>query len=105
MRHNDTKVKRNVLQITQNGAKTLAFYHKMVYNISEKREANGLTVFEHLNKQIRDHNLLYKYGDEMGRVSMIEIRGKITFAYELGLITPDEWETLICKVFLILDGE
>ena len=49
--------------------------------------------------------MLYKYGDEMGRVSMIEIRGKITFAYELGLITTDEWENLICKVFLILDGE
>ena len=105
MRQNATKVKRNVLQIPQNDAKTLDYFHKMVYNISEKREANGLTVFERLNKQIRDHNLLYKYGDEMGRISMIEIRGKITFAYELGLITTDEWENLICKVFLILDGE
>lgn len=71
----------------------------------EKKGANVLTVFERLKKQIRDHNLLYRYGDEMGRISMIEIRGKITFAYELGLITKEEWETLISKVFLIIDGD
>lgn len=62
------------------------------------------TIFDLLNGQIRDHNLLYKQGDIMGRVSMIEIRGKITFAYELGLITTDEWENLISKAFLTIDG-
>lgn len=86
----------------------LYFYHKMVYNNSKKRAYIGgvesLTVFERLNQQIRDHNLLYAEGDEMGRVSIIEIRGKITFAYELGLITALEWESLIGKVFTILSG-
>lgn len=76
--------------------------------IGEKRARIGgvesLTVFERLNKQIRDHNLLYKAGDEMGHISIIEIRGKITFAYELGLITAAEWESLISKVFTILSG-
>lgn len=41
----------------------------------------------------------------MGRVSMIEIRGKITFAYELKLISYNEWEILIDKVFCAMDGE
>lgn len=63
------------------------------------------TIFDRLNGQIRDHNLLYKQGDVIGRVSMIEIRGKITFAYELGLITTEQWETLIDKAFLTIDGE
>lgn len=63
------------------------------------------TVYDRLNKQIRDNNLLYPFGDEMGRVSMIEIRGKITFAFELGLISPDEWENLIGKAFLTISGE
>lgn len=62
------------------------------------------TVFDRLNEQIRDNNLLYKQGDVLGRVGMIEIRGKITFAYELGLITDNEWETLISKAFLTIDG-
>lgn len=62
------------------------------------------TVFERLNGQIRDNNLLYMQGDVMGRISMIEIRGKITFAYELGLITTIEWENLISKVFLTISG-
>lgn len=62
------------------------------------------TIFERLNGQIRDHNLLYEQGDVMGRISMIEIRGKITFAYELGLITAEEWENLISKAFLTIDG-
>lgn len=64
-----------------------------------------LTVYDRLNKQICDNNLLYRFGDEMGRTSMIEIRGKITFAFELGLITADEWENLINKAFLTLSGE
>lgn len=64
-----------------------------------------MTVFDRLNGQIRDNNLIYRQGDEMGRVSMIEIRGKITFAFELGLITADEWETLIGKAFLTISGE
>lgn len=97
--------KEKLYKCDKTALKRLLFSHKMVYNSRRKKGANGLTVFEHLNKQIRDHNLLYKYGDEMGRVSMIEIRGKITFAYEMGLITTDEWENLICKVFLILDGD
>lgn len=63
------------------------------------------TVFDRLNEQIRDNNLLYKQGDVLGRVGMIEIRGKITFAYELGLITKNEWESLISKVFLTIDGD
>lgn len=62
------------------------------------------TIFERLNGQIRDHNLLYEQGDVMGHISMIEIRGKITFAYELGLITAEEWENLISKAFLTIDG-
>lgn len=62
------------------------------------------TVFERLNGQIRDNNLLYMQGDAMGRISMIEIRGKITFAYELGLITTIEWENLISKAFLTISG-
>lgn len=62
------------------------------------------TIFERLNGQIRDHNLLYEQGDVMGHISMIEIRGKITFAYELGLITTEEWENLISKAFLTIDG-
>lgn len=63
------------------------------------------TVYEKLNRQIINHNLLYKEGDIMGRVSMIEIRGKITFAYELGLITAEQWENLINIVFLTIDGD
>lgn len=63
------------------------------------------TVFDRLNVQIRDNNLLYRIGDEIGRISMIEIRGKITFAYELGLITTEEWETLISKAFLTISGD
>lgn len=63
------------------------------------------TVFDRLNTQIRDNNLLYRIGDEIGRIGMIEIRGKITFAYELGLITTEEWELLISKAFLTINGE
>nr|DAJ98164.1 MAG TPA: hypothetical protein [Caudoviricetes sp.] len=40
----------------------------------------------------------------MGRVSMIEIRGKITFAYELELISYAQWECLIDKAFLTING-
>lgn len=63
------------------------------------------SVFMRLNDQIRDNNLLYKDGDALGRVSMIEIRGKITFALELGLITYEQWEILIDKAFLVIGGE
>ena len=62
------------------------------------------SVFQRLNCQIRDNNLIYKQGDELGRISMIEIRGKISFAYELGLITQIEWEILLDKAFLTIDG-
>lgn len=62
------------------------------------------TVYQRLNRQIRDHNLLYKPDDIMGRVSMIEIRGKITFAYELELISYEQWECLIDKAFLTING-
>lgn len=65
----------------------------------------GETVYKLLNRQIRDNNLLYKQGDSMGRVSMIEIRGKITFAYELKLISYEQWENLIDKVFYTMNGE
>lgn len=68
-------------------------------------DVESLTVFDKLNGQIRTNNLLYRAGDELGRVSMIEIRGKITFAYEMGMITSDQWETLISKAFLTIDGE
>lgn len=63
-----------------------------------------MSVFRRLNDQIRDNNLLYKEGDVLGRVSMIEIRGKITFALELGLITYEQWETLIGKAFIVIGG-
>lgn len=62
-------------------------------------------IYKLLNRQIRDNNLFYKKGDLMGRVSMIEIRGKITLAYELKLISYEQWEYLINKVFYIIDGE
>lgn len=109
MRHSAALVKRNVLQIIQNDGKTLDYCQKMAYNNRRKRRQHirsveNLTAFERLNQQIRDHNLLYKEDDEMGRISIIEIRGKITFAYELGLITALEWESLISKVFTILSG-
>lgn len=64
----------------------------------------GKTVYQRLNRQIRDNNLLYKQGDIMGRVSMIEIRGKISFAYELELISYEQWERLIDKAFLTING-
>lgn len=63
------------------------------------------TVYDRLNRQIRLNNLLFKRGDEMGRINMVEIRGKITFARELGLITADEWEKLIDKAFLTIRGD
>lgn len=64
-----------------------------------------ISVFERLSSQIRDNCLLFAPGDESGLRSMIEIRGKITFAYELGLITEAEWEELLGKAFSILYGE
>lgn len=65
---------------------------------------NSVKIIGILNKQIRDNTLLFEKGDDMGIKSLIEIRGKITFAYELGLITTAEWESLIRKVFLIIGG-
>lgn len=65
---------------------------------------NSVKIIGILNKQIRDNSLLFEKGDDMGIKSLIEIRGKITFAYELGLITTAEWESLISKVFLIIGG-
>ena len=61
-------------------------------------------VYDRLNREIRNVSLFYKIGDEAGRVSMIEIRGKATFAYQLGLITAAEWESLIKKAFFFIHG-
>lgn len=86
----------------------LNIYPNAIYNkkgVHILNRIKNLTVFDRLNRKIRDHNLLYREGDMMGRVGMIEIRGSISFAYEMGLITKEEWETLISKVFLIMDGE
>lgn len=63
------------------------------------------SVYKLLNRQIMQNNLLYAQGDALGRVSMIEIRGKITFAFELNLITYEQWENLIDKAFLTINGE
>ena len=110
MRHFVVLVKRKVIQIQQNNAKTLDYLPEKWYKSSIKKgvlilnSVELMTVFDRLNGQIRDNNLLYCHGDEIGRISMIEIRGKITFAYELGLITTDQWENLISKAFLTIDG-
>lgn len=66
---------------------------------------SGGTVYNLLNRQIRNINLMYTIGDTLGKTSMIETRGKISFAYELGLITKSEWESLINKACLIIYGE
>lgn len=62
------------------------------------------TVYQQLNKQIRDNNLLFRPGDIMGRIALIEIRGKISFAYELGLISYSEWQKLIDKAFVTINS-
>lgn len=63
-----------------------------------------ITVFDKLSGQIKTHSLIFRPGDRMGHVGLAEIRGKVNFALEMGLISWEEWETLINKIFLIWDG-
>lgn len=62
------------------------------------------TAYEILNGEIRDSQLHFLPGDPAGKVSMIEIRGKVSFAYQMGLIDEPQWERLIGKTFLALHG-
>ena len=63
------------------------------------------TIYNLLNRQIRDINLIYTIDDTLGKTSMIETRGKISFAFELGMITKEQWEKLIDKACLTIYGE
>lgn len=63
------------------------------------------SVYFRLNRQIRDNNLFFRPGDILGKMSMAEIRGKIAFAYEMQLITHEQYEYLMQKAFSTIYGE
>lgn len=52
----------------------------------------------------------YKYlclisqGDAFDRIKMAELAGKVSFAAEYRLITPEEWETLFGKIYKAVNG-
>ena len=47
---------------------------------------------------------LLSQGDEFDRMKMAELTGKITFAVEHKMITPEQWETLFGKIYKNVNG-
>lgn len=65
----------------------------------------GQTAAEVLNNELKNLSLIYeKDSERFGTEIAVEIRGRINLAAEFGLITKDEWEDLMDKVFAYLRG-
>lgn len=61
----------------------------------------GLTILESINNDLKELSLLL---DSNGTLKPIlyEMRGKLNLAFEFGLISEQEWERYIDKVFILL---
>ena len=66
----------------------------------------GQTAVEVFNNELKNLSLIYeKDSERFGTEIAVEIRGRINLAAEFGLITKDEWEDLMDKVFAYLRGK
>ena len=66
----------------------------------------GQTAAEVINNELKNLSLNYtKESKRFGIEIALEIRGRINLAAEFGLITKEEWEDFIDKIFVFLRGE
>ena len=61
----------------------------------------GLTILESINNDLRELSLLLDSKEALKPI-LYEMRGKLNLAYEFGLISEQEWERYIDKVFILL---
>lgn len=65
----------------------------------------GQTAAEVLNNELKNLSLIYtKDSKRFGEEIALEIRGRINLAAEFGLITKEEWEEFISRIFAYLRG-
>lgn len=66
----------------------------------------GQTAAEVLNNELKNLSLIHtKDSERFGMEIALEIRGRINLAAEFGLITKEEWEDFISRIFAYLRGE
>ena len=61
----------------------------------------GLTILESINNDLRELSLLLDSKEALKPI-LYEMRGKLNLAFEFGLISEQEWERYIDKVFILL---
>lgn len=61
----------------------------------------GLTILDSINRDLKGVSLLLENKEDLKPI-LYEVRGKLNLAFEFGLISEQEWERYIDKVFILL---